>query len=69
MTSVNQVPEIFQKTETSGIKRLAEADKVCQEMFIKKLIIWLKQFLAGSIIDCWYACKQNWNEKQKAAWN
>ena len=39
VTVVNQVPEIFQKTETSGIKRLAEADKVCQEMFIKKLII------------------------------
>ena len=33
---MNQVPEIFQKTETSGIKRLAEADKVCQEMFLKK---------------------------------
>ena len=36
LTSVNQVPEIFQKTETSGMKRLAEADKVCQEMFLKK---------------------------------
>ena len=36
VTVVNQVPEIFQKTETSGIKRLAEADKVCQEMFLKK---------------------------------
>ena len=68
MTSVNQVPEILQKTETSRIKRLAEADKVCQEMFLKKNI-WLKQFLAGSIIDYWYAYKQNWNEKQKAAWN